>query len=79
MWMKKRQVDGEMEGEIVEIREKVDKLREIYQDQSKDLQQISLTTNPESAESLKNLQLSQLRSRKSTISLSNWQEEVKSI
>ena len=69
----------EIEGNIVEIREKVDKLREIYQDQSKELRQISLTTNPESAESLKNLQFSQLRSRKSTISLSNWQEEVKSI
>lgn len=67
----------EIEGNIAEIRDKVDKLREIYNEQSKELRLIALTTNPEATESLKNLQFSQLRTRKSAISLSNWQEEVK--
>ena len=66
----------EIEGNIAEMREKVDKLREIYKEESEGLRGMLLLTNPEAVESLKSLQSMHIRSRKSVISLSNWKEGV---
>jgi hypothetical protein len=75
-WVYLQENKQEIEGNIVEMREKVEKLREIYKEQSEDLREMLLLTDPEAVESLKSLQSMHIRSRKSVLSLSNWKEGV---